>query len=395
MPDVHAICSASASKRWSTCTPSARLEERYKQLFGEETSPYAEEGTLAHAVAELKLLRLKGRLGDADGVTESEFKERMDLLCEGGAVGREMHNATDLYRDIIEEKLMTARATCPDAMLLVEQRLDFSQWVPEGFGTGDAVILSDDMLEVCDLKYGKGVPVSALDNPQARLYGAGAYAAFSDLYSFSRVRNTIIQPRLDSVSEETLPLSQLLDWCETYIKPRAAMAYAGEGEFKAGDHCRFCAARALCRARALEAMSVMEHEGLTAPALIADSEIPEILKVADIAQAWLKDIQSYALKSALQGVQYRGYKLVSGRKPARKWCDEAKVKQKLACLNEDQYLETKLKTPAQIEKLLGKKDFSELLADLTMQSEGAPTLVPMSDNRPEFNSADADFADMT
>ena len=393
MPGLHATLSASGAKRWMSCPPSARLEERLRGIFGEKSTPFAEEGTKAHSLAELKLLREKGRLGEDDGINDFNYDLRRKAL---GDIPKEMDEATDYYAEIIIEKFLTARQSCPDAQLKLEQRLDFSRWVPDGFGTGDAVIVSEELLEVCDLKYGKGVPVFAENNPQARCYGLGALHCYGVLYGFKHVRNTIIQPRLDSVTEEMLTTDELLQWAETELKPAAELAWKGKGEFNPGDHCKFCAARAICYARATKAMTIFKH-GFETPSVIPDDAIPEILAVADTAIDWIKDLQAYALSQALRGQEWPGYKLVRGKRPPRKWVDEEEAKHQLirAGYEPEVYTETKFKSPSNIEKLVGKQAFEAIFATLVTQGDGALTLVPESDKRTEFTSAEADFSDIT
>ena len=393
MPGLHATLSASGAKRWMSCPPSARLEERLRGIFGEKSTPFAEEGTKAHSLAELKLLREKGRLGEDDGINDFNYDLRRKAL---GDIPKEMDEATDYYAEIIIEKFLTARQSCPDAQLKLEQRLDFSRWVPDGFGTGDAVIVSEELLEVRDLKYGKGVPVFAENNPQARCYGLGALHCYGVLYGFKHVRNTIIQPRLDSVTEEMLTTDELLQWAETELKPAAELAWKGKGEFNPGDHCKFCAARAICYARATKAMTIFKH-GFETPGVIPDDAIPEILAVADTAIDWIKDLQAYALSQALRGQEWPGYKLVRGKRPPRKWVDEEEAKHQLirAGYEPEVYTETKFKSPSNIEKLVGKQAFEAIFATLVTQGDGALTLVPESDKRTEFTSAEADFSDIT
>ena len=393
MPGLHATLSASGAKRWMSCPPSARLEERLRGIFGEKSTPFAEEGTKAHSLAELKLLREKGRLSEDDGINDFNYDLRRKAL---GDIPKEMDEATDYYAEIIIEKFLTARQSCPDAQLKLEQRLDFSRWVPNGFGTGDAVIISEELLEVCDLKYGKGVPVFAENNPQARCYGLGALHCYGVLYGFKHVRNTIIQPRLDSVTEEMLTTDELLQWAETELKPAAELAWKGKGEFNPGDHCKFCAARAICYARATKAMTIFKH-GFETPGVIPDDAIPEILAVADTAIDWIKDLQAYALSQALRGQEWPGYKLVRGKRPPRKWVDEEEAKYQLirAGYEPEVYTETKFKSPSNIEKLVGKQAFEAIFATLVTQGDGALTLVPESDKRTEFTSAEADFSDIT
>ena len=385
MPGIHATLSASSSKRWLSCPPSARLEEKLRGRFGDKSSVYAEEGTKAHALAELKLRNQNGEINDFNYKTQREAM---------GAIDNEMDRYTDVYVDVVMEKLFAARANDPNAKLFIEQRLDFSPWVPGGFGTGDAVIVSDQTLEVCDLKYGKGVPVSAEENPQARLYGLGAINAFGSLFDFSHVRNTIIQPRLDSISEETLTRADLLDWGEE-IKPRALEAWEGKGEFTTGDHCKFCAARAICAKRASEALSIVRY-GFDTPNVISDDDLPGILAVLDVAEGWCKDIREYAKNQALNGARLRGWKLVRGRRGARSFTDEEKVREQLNRAGFDnEHIEKRgLKSPAEIEKLVGKGAFDALLSGYVSQKEGALELAPEDDKRPEYSSANVDFDDM-
>jgi hypothetical protein len=302
---------------------------------------------------------------------------------------------TDRYVDEVLERYFAAKRKCPDAQLLVEQRLTMDRWAPGCFGTGDAIIVSDDVLIVQDLKYGKGVPVSAIENPQARLYGLGAINEYGDLYGFQEVHTVIIQPRLDSITEEVLTREELLAWGDS-IRPIVEQANRGEGEFHTGDHCRFCAARAICAARAAEAMDIFKH-GFDEPRVIPDSDIPGILKVLPTAEAWIKDIRAYALNQAKQGVEYRGYKLVRGRRPGRKWKSEDDVIDQLsrAGYDRDQYEETKLKSCAELEKVLGKAAFDALLGKMVTQGEGALELVPEDDKRPEYSNIDAAMSDLT
>ena len=385
MPGVHALLSPSKAKQWLTCPPSARLSAKFSQRFGEQSSEYAAEGTKAHAVAELKL-RLE--LG---GINKFSFDAQKKAL---GEISAEMDRNTDTYVDVVLEKYYAAKKVCPDARLFVEQRLDMTRWIPECFGTADAVIVSDTLLEVCDYKYGKGVPVDAVENPQARCYGLGAVNAFGDLYSFTHVRNTIIQPRLDSITEELLTKEALLEWGES-IKPTAELAWKGEGQFHPGDNCRFCAAKAVCKARAYESFDLLSA-CLDTPGVLPDEAIPGILKVADTCEAWLKDVKAYALSQALRGQEWPGYKLVKGKRPSRAFSDDEKAEEQLirAGYTPEQYKVTRMKTVAEVEKLLGKKAFDALMGSLVIQGEGNLMLVPEGDKRVEFESADVVFSDM-
>lgn len=386
MPGAHSLLSPSAAHRWLSCPPSARLHSKLNERLGETESSFAREGTQAHALAELKLRRENGE------INQFRFDAEKKLL---EPIPAEMDRATDYYVDVVLERLYAARKVCPDAQLFVEQRLDMSRWVPQCFGTSDAVIVSDQTLEVLDFKFGKGVPVDAVGNPQARLYALGAIDAFGDLYGFKSIRETIIQPRLDSVTEETLSLDDLLQWGES-IGPAAQQAWRGQGEFNPGEHCRFCAAKAICAARATKAMSIFEN-GFGSPDVIPEENIAGILKVADMAEAWLHDIRSYAYQQAMKGEQFAGFKLVRGRAPKRTWTNEDEVIDQMARAGyaKEQYTEQpKLMSVAALEKSIGKTAFKALLAPLTQQGEAQLILVPESDKREEYSSADMSFADL-
>lgn len=407
-PQLHAILGASSAKRWLTCTPSARLGERLTSRFGSESSPYAQEGTKAHALAEIKVRKA---FYAADGMTTTVYSRmsqeerdaytginafRYDALrAELGDIPSDMEHATDAYCDVVMEKYLSAKDQDASTRLLLEQRLDYSRWVPSGFGTGDCVIVSDSLLEIADLKYGLGIPVDAVDNPQLRLYGLGAIAKFGQLYDFPAVRMTIIQPRLESVSEETLGRVELLDWAEAEVREKAQQAWKGIGDFVPGDHCRFCPAKAVCSARVAEALKLFRY-GFETPGLIPDEQIPGILETLDVAEAWIKDFRAYAEKQALNGQKFPGWKLVRGKKPNRRWADPEEVRAQLlrAGYAPGQIETTSLKPVGEIEKTIGAKAFRALVGGLVAQGEGRLTLVPESDKRLEYASADAAFADL-
>ena len=407
-PQLHAILGASSAKRWLTCTPSARLGERLTSRFGSESSPYAQEGTKAHALAEIKVRKA---FYAADGMTTTVYSRmsqeerdaytginafRYDALrAELGDIPADMEHATDAYCDVVMEKYLSAKDHDASTRLLLEQRLDYSRWVPSGFGTGDCVIVSDSLLEIADLKYGLGIPVDAVDNPQLRLYGLGAIAKFGQLYDFPAVRMTIIQPRLESVSEETLGRVELLDWAEAEVREKAQLAWKGTGDFVPGDHCRFCPAKAVCSARVSEALKLFRY-GFESPGLIPDEQIPGILETLDVAEAWIKDFRAYAEKQALNGQKFPGWKLVRGKKPNRRWADPEEVRAQLlrAGYAPGQIETTSLKPVGEIEKTIGAKAFRALVGGLVAQGEGRLTLVPESDKRLEYASADAAFADL-
>lgn len=387
-PRAHAILSASGSERWLTCTPSAQLE----QQFAEETSQYAEEGTLAHALAQLHLEKHLGR------ITPAAFTKRTSKLAQDPLYTAEMPEHIATYATVAAERIAEAQTRSKDAIIILEQRLDYSAWVPEGFGTGDLVIIADKTLEVTDFKYGKGVPVSAHENTQMRLYALGALDTYGMLYDIDKVRMTICQPRLDSVSTDEISVEALLKWGEEFVKPRAQLAIAGEGEFISGDHCRFCRAKAQCRARAEANLALARYE-FTKPPLLAVEEIAAILKQAEELSAWAGDVQTYALEQAEKhGVTFPGWKLVEGRSN-RKYVDPAKIAEALLAAGftaDDIYEKPALLGLTAMEKAIGKKTVDALPEGLIIKPPGRPTLVPESDKRPALQSAASakqDFAE--
>lgn len=377
MPSKHAPLSASSSHRWLVCTPSMRLEQTIAD--DDTTSKYAVEGTLAHSICEWK-------------VQHDVLKRKMGRRRKPEALDDEMERCTEAYKDFVEEEWNALKIDTQDAILLVEQELRFDNYVPEGFGTSDAVLMSDKILEVIDFKYGKGVPVSAEENPQLRLYALGAYLSLGFLYDVDEVKTVIFQPRLDSITTETIKVEDLLDWAETYVKPRAKMAYEGKGEYKVGEHCRFCKAAAICRARAEEAFKIIDHDK-TDPPLLSPDEIPDILDKIPTAEAWIDAVKAYARAQAVnEGVKWRGYKLVEAR-TQRRITDQIAATN--ALLADDYDLEdvtnTKLKGLTELQKLLGKKKFEEILGAFIEKPKGEPTLVPESDKRPEYNAIEEAF----
>lgn len=357
---AHAILSASASSRWLHCTPSARLERK----FPDASSPYALEGSRAHERAEYFLNRFL-KTGDSNVLIREDV---------------EMNDAVQAYVNICVEKINEARTASPDAQIKVEQRLDFSRWVPEGFGTGDTVMVSDKYFEIVDLKYGKGVPVSAINNSQMRLYALGMYEAFGYLYGADEVRMTIVQPRLDSVSTETISVDDLLTWGEE-VKKKAKIAFKGEGEFCAGSHCRFCKARNTCRAHAEYELKNVKEDLQTAE--LEDFEISDILLRAKGIKTWLDGLESYALGKALDGYDWPGMKLVEGRSN-RKITDDVIAANNLMNAGfgaEEIYKPQALRSITDLEKLCGKKMFSALMSGVIEKPPGKPTLVSADDKR--------------
>lgn len=384
---AHAKLSASGSKRWLSCTPSAQLEEG----FEDQTSDFAREGTAAHELSELFLQHYNGEITKATMTRRlNKFKKENEFYSQ------EMEDYVQSYVDLVIERINQAQAeSTGDVIVLLEQRLDFSEWVPEGFGTGDVLVISDNAIEVIDLKYGKGVPVSAVENTQMYLYALGAINQFGVLYEFDQVRMTIVQPRLDSISTYEMEADALLAWADETLAPKAQMAMNGEGEFSAGDHCRFCKARYTCRARAEKNLEMAKYE-FQDPGLLSHEEIGAILKQADELQKWAKDVQGYALEQAENhGAKFPGWKLVSGRSN-RKYTDEEAIKATLAIeYQPEDYLKTTLLTLSNLEKAIGKKQVTSLIGDYIIKPPGKPTLVDESDKRPELNSvasAEADFS---
>lgn len=382
---AHAKLSASGSKKWLTCTPSARLEA----TCPDQKTEYAAEGSFGHAVFEHRLLGYLGR--------------KQSVECENQLPGSDKYYSQELCDAVGEavaraiERIEYAHSVCNDPVILLEQRLDFSPWVPEGFGTGDLVIVGHNYVEVLDLKMGSGVAVSAYENSQFRLYALGAYNQFIHLYDIETVRGTVLQPRLNNYSSEELPVDDLLEWAETFVVPRAKLAFAGEGEFHPGEHCSsgFCRARATCAARANANLVIAQQDfALTAPELLTDDQIALVLTKADSAIKWLTDVQAHALTQAAAGHAYPGFKLVEGR-ANRKYKDQDAVAATLQAngVPEEIIYERSLLGITAMEKALGKKKFAELLADLIDKPSGKPVLVAATDRREELpHSAIADFS---
>lgn len=386
MPDVHARLSASGAHRWMACTPSVKLEEQ----FPDKGSAYAAEGTLAHTMAET-IIRYNN-----NEITKRAFSTRMNKIRKEELYGKDMEEYISDYAQNVWEIFNEAKASCPDAQLLPEQRLDFSEYVPDGFGTGDIVIIADDMVQVIDLKYGKGVGISAKENPQLRLYGLGAYLEHSMLYDIRRVKMTIIQPRLENISTEELSVEELLEWAEKEVRPKAELAMKGEGEYQTGKHCRFCKAKAVCRARSEYNLELSKLE-FRNPDTLEEWEIGEILQRAEELNSYVSDVRDYVFDQALNhGKKYEGWKLVEGRSN-RKYLDEGKVRETLieAGYTDEDITETKVLGITAMEKAIGKKVFGEVLSGLVIKPEGKPVLVPETDKRPEIHTADSakkDFA---
>lgn len=346
------------------------------------------EGTLAHELAEVKLRLALGEISRQKAATELKRLRQHELYSP------DMEEHVQTYIDIVLERINAAAAVNPDVKVILEQRLDYSPWVPDGFGTGDAVIIADGILEVVDLKFGKGVPVEAEGNTQMRLYALGAIHLFGDLYEVETVRMTIVQPRLDAVTTDEISAEELLRWADEYVRPRAELAARGEGELVAGEHCRFCRARYTCRALAEWNLELAKYD-FKAPELLTDEEVAEVLERAEALARWVADVQDYALDQAVNhGKKWPGWKLVEGRSN-RRYKDEAAVAQILLSegYGEDEIYQKSLKGISAMEKMLGKKRFAELLGDYVEKPPGKPTLVRQDDKRPELNSIEAAIRD--
>nr|DAH43161.1 MAG TPA: Protein of unknown function (DUF2800) [Caudoviricetes sp.] len=381
MPERHARLGPSAAHRWIECPGSIALSE---QCLVPAPSEYAEEGTIAHALAELKLRKYLGELRGA------AYTAKLKKIQSSEHYNGEMEEATDFYVDSVLERLAAAG---DDAELLVEQQFSLDTWVPESFGTSDAVVIGGNAIEVIDLKYGKGVRVDAKGNPQLRLYGLGAAGLFGDLYDFETVRETIIQPRLDSVSTEEIALADLTAWAAEVVVPAARLAMDNTDVTKAGDWCRFCPAKATCRTRANANLDLARMD-FKEPLLLTDEEIGEVLRKAENLEKWAEDVAAYALEQALAGKHYDGWKLVEGRS-VRKYVDELKVADALkkAGFDEAMLYERKLYGITAMEKIVGKKKLAETLGNLLIKPAGKPTLAPASDRREELKTAEAAAAD--
>lgn len=372
MPNTHAVLSPSSSARWLVCTPSARLCAEKE----DKTSEYAIQGTSAHALAEYKLKKSLGQPTEDPTENLTYFDKEMD-------------DCTDSYQQYVIEKLTEIKHICKDPVVLVEQKLDFSKYVPDSFGTADCVIVADDTLTVIDLKYGVGILVDAEQNTQMMLYALGALLMFDGIYDIETVTMTVFQPRRDNVSTFSMRKSELIDWAENVLKPKAELAYKGEGEFKAGNHCQFCKVKATCRKRAEYNLELAKYD-FEMPDRLEDDEIEIILSKADEFISWLGDVKEYALNQALQGKQWKDYKLVEGRSN-RKYKNESAAAKIVEDAGFDPY-EHKVLGITAMQKMLGKTKFNELLGDFIEKPQGKPTLVPMSDKRPTMkNTAKEDF----
>lgn len=361
----HAVLSASGAHRWLNCLPSARLELE----FANNESNAAAEGTAAHALCEHKLKK----------ALHMRSKRPVSVYNTD-----EMEEHSDAYVDFVMEQLELAKQSCTDPLILIEQRLDFSCYVPQGFGTGDCIIIADKKLHIIDFKYGMGVLVDAVNNPQMKLYALGALEIYDSLYDIEEVSMTIFQPRRENVSTWTIPVKELKDWAENELKPKAKKAYDGEGEYLTGEWCTFCRAAVKCRARAEEKLKLAQME-FKLPPLLLDSEIEEVLsKLSDLTK-WANEIIAYATDAAVNhGKEWHGFKVVEGRS-IRKYKDEEAVAEVAKANGYKDIYRQSLITLTEMQKLMGKKKFEQILGGLIHKPPGKPMLVPNSDKRPAMN----------
>lgn len=370
----HALLSASSAHRWLACPPSAVAAEAYP----DQDTEFTREGTLAHEVAELTARDDNDALLELENDTDS-------------GVTPEMLEHAETYRAYIEELTKG-----PDAVVLLEQRVDFSEWVPEGFGTCDCIIIQGDTLTIIDYKYGQGVAVSAEDNPQMKLYALGALNDYGIAYDVQKVEMHIFQPRINNISSDTLTVDELMEWAEKVVKPIAQKAAKGKGTYSAGAHCKFCPHAGRCRTLTKTCTEYVETHSLrVAVPILAAHEVAEVLGMEALVSLWLKRVKAQALDTLLSGGEIPGYKVVEGKLGNRKWSDEMQVAQALrdAGYSEEDYTTLNILSPAGMDKALGKKKVAELLGDLITRAPGAPTIAPESDKRPNYNPAD-DFKNL-
>lgn len=371
----HALLSASSSHRWLHCTGAPRLEA----TFPDTTSEYAKEGTLAHELCELKLKKY------TTAMAKGTYTRAYNKIKKNELWAPEMDETTDVYLEHIKSIMLSYKVA--PVVVVIEKRVDFSQYVPEGFGTADCIILAGDTLHIIDYKHGKGVVVDADHNPQMMLYALGAMHDYSLLYKFNTIKMTIVQPRVNNISEFEMSSDELRKWGEEVVMPKAKEAYEMEGHtFEAGAWCGFCRAKAQCRTRCehFDAMHVFTNQD---PRLISLEDLGTYLEHGKDIESWYKDIKEYALSESLAGAEVPGWKAVEGR-GSRAFQDGDTAIQTLinGGVDESILYERKVLTLAQIEKAIGKKEFNELVGDQVVKNPGKPTLVADTDKRPRITN---------
>lgn len=375
MPTQHALLSASSAHRWLHCTGSPLLEKE----FPDTTSIYAQEGTLAHELCELKLKKY------TTVMPKGTYTRAHNKIMKSELWQSEMEGTSEAYLEYVKEIMLSCEIA---PAVLIEKRVDFSRYVPEGFGTADCLILAGDTLHVIDYKHGKGVVVNAGHNPQMMLYALGAMSELSLLYRFEFVHMTIVQPRVNNISEFTMTADELRDWGESVVKPKAEAAISGNGTFKAGDWCRFCRAKQQCKTRYESNDSLYpELSERHDPRLITLDELGEYLRRGRDMAAWLEDMKEYALSESLAGADVPGWKAVEGR-GSRAFTDTDEAVDILIKngIDESVLYERRVLTLAQMEKAVGKKAFGEIVGNLVVKNPGKPTLVEESDKRPKITN---------
>lgn len=384
-PTTHAKLSSSSAYRWISCPGSVKLSEQ----FPSTSSVYADEGTLAHDAAE-QLIKTKKVIAAYKKKIDTFYKEHPALQGSSS----EVIEALEPYVDFVQEEYQDALKEDTSAQLLTEQKVDLSAWIPEGFGTTDVAIVGGKTLHIIDLKFGKGVPVFAEGNPQLRLYALGTLAMLDVIYDIDDVKMTIYQPRLENVSSARISAEDLKTWGEKVVKPAALLALTDDAPFAAGNWCQFCPAKQQCRARAESFLKLEEYRRKT---LLSNEEIGELLGEVEGLTKWAEDLRDGALTRALEGDSFPGWKVVEGRSNRKyKGSEEDIVKQcESAGYDKALLFESKLLTVTSMEKMMGKKQFAEVLGGFIEKPQGKPTLAPESDKRPAItnNSAADDFAD--
>ena len=400
MPDKHAILSPSAAHRWLHCTPAPRVEAE----FPETTSEYAEEGRLAHSVCELAAKK------KFTVMNNRTYNSRLKKLKADPKWDDEMLSTAATYVEHLTEHAMRFEHA---PYVALEVQVDITDYAPEAFGTCDCVMIGGDEL-IITYKHGKGVPVSAQDNPQMLLYALGALKLYRPIYGdmIRRVSTYIDQPRLGSYDGASMTVEELLAWGES-IKPKAAAAFMGTGEFAPGEWCRFCRAKAKCRARANQNTALEDFKdciplgrsipmqaeydttGFKPSNCLTDEEIGALLVRAEGLVAWYNDLKEYALAACLNGKTIPGWKAVEGRS-TRAWTDQdAALEALMAGGVEEAIIYDRVpKTLAQLEKVIGKQRFGELVGGMITKSPGKPALAAESDKRPAYNGAAADFSEV-
>jgi len=377
---AHAKLSASGSDRWKNCTRSIAFEAQFPES---PNTSHSERGSFGHCIFENELNTYLGQ-------KVKDLPQEL-LHYDTPELREQVKVAVKFCIELIEK----VQAETNSATVTVEQRVDFSRWVPEGFGTADLLIIADGTAYVIDLKLGQGIRVVAQDNSQLRLYSVGVLNTFGSLFEIDQIEMIIVQPPLNNISRETMTTQELLTWVETEIEPKAKLAWAGEGEFVPGDHCRWCRGKAQCPTRNESNLAIARHD-FAEPASMSDSDIAEVLTKAQQLYGWVRDLEDFAYLQAMAGRKWPGFKLVEAR-GSRKFTDITAAAQALidAGISESEVFERNLRSLTGLESKLGKNKFAQILGDLVAKSPGKPTLVTVEDKRPEFHPLAAAAADFS